>query len=304
MSSSRSHIRALLAALVAGLVALTGATAFAAPSPAQVSESRALVDRAMQRFEAAQERSDRLGEQLATETARLDGIVEEQRALRAALTARANAMYRSGNTGFVSVLLGAETFDDFTARWELLARINRRDAEDLLRLERSRAKAASTSERLLRLQAESARSADAVERELARARRELAADEAALREYRSRVRAQRAQSTSRAPAKADTQQRLEGTGAWKNGVASHYGINFTGRGANGEEIGPYSMIVAHKTLPFGTLIEFEYRGQRAVARVADRGPHVAGREFDLGPGVARVLGFRGVDTVRYRIIER
>jgi rare lipoprotein A (peptidoglycan hydrolase) len=64
------------------------------------------------------------------------------------------------------------------------------------------------------------------------------------------------------------------------------------------------MMVAHKTLPFGTLIEFEYGGKRAVARVADRGPHSAEREFDLGPGVVRVLGFNGVHEVRYRIIKR
>ena len=106
-----------------------------------------------------------------------------------------------------------------------------------------------------------------------------------------------------APKKDPTQQ-LRGTGSWKTAVASHYGRNFSGRGASGERIGPYSMIVAHKTLPFGTLIEFEYGGKRAVARVADRGPHVAGREFDLGPGVVRVLDFNGVHKVRYRIIQR
>jgi len=64
------------------------------------------------------------------------------------------------------------------------------------------------------------------------------------------------------------------------------------------------MVVAHKTLPFGTLIEFEYQGKRAVARVADRGPHSAGRDFDLGPGVIRVLDFSGVHNVKYRIIKR
>jgi rare lipoprotein A (peptidoglycan hydrolase) len=64
------------------------------------------------------------------------------------------------------------------------------------------------------------------------------------------------------------------------------------------------MIVAHKTLPFGTLVEFEYGGRRAVAVVADRGPYVAGREFDLGPGVARTLGLNGVYTVQYRIVGR
>jgi rare lipoprotein A (peptidoglycan hydrolase) len=62
--------------------------------------------------------------------------------------------------------------------------------------------------------------------------------------------------------------------------------------------------VAHETLPFGTLIEFEYNGKRAVARIADRGPHTPGRTFDLGPGVVRVLDFGGVHEVRYRIIAR
>ena len=88
------------------------------------------------------------------------------------------------------------------------------------------------------------------------------------------------------------------------GVASHYGRNFHGRGASGKPIGPYSMMVAHKTLPFGTLIEFEYHGKRAVASVEDRGPFTPGRDFDLGPGVIRVLGFEGVHPIRYRIIKR
>ena len=71
-----------------------------------------------------------------------------------------------------------------------------------------------------------------------------------------------------------------------------------------EEIGPYSMMVAHRTLPFGTLVEFEYNGKRAVASVEDRGPHVEGRMWDLGPGVVRVLGLAGVDEVRYRVVGR
>ena len=74
--------------------------------------------------------------------------------------------------------------------------------------------------------------------------------------------------------------------------------------ANGEVLTPDSMVVAHMTLPFGTLVEFKYNGRRAVATVSDRGPFYAGREFDLGPGIARVLGFEGVHTVQYRIIGR
>ena len=98
---------------------------------------------------------------------------------------------------------------------------------------------------------------------------------------------------------------VTGSGGWSTAVASWYGPGFYGQHmADGEVLRPDSMIVAHKTMPFGTLIEFSFRGHRAVAKVADRGPYVAGREFDLGPGTARVLHFDGVARVRYRIIGR
>jgi rare lipoprotein A (peptidoglycan hydrolase) len=39
--------------------------------------------------------------------------------------------------------------------------------------------------------------------------------------------------------------------------------------------------VAHKTLPCGTKLTIRYKGRSVRARVIDRGPFVAGREFDL-----------------------
>jgi len=64
------------------------------------------------------------------------------------------------------------------------------------------------------------------------------------------------------------------------------------------------MMVAHQTLPFHTLVEIEYNGKRCVASVEDRGPYSGNRIFDLGPGVVRALGFNGVHTVRWRVIQR
>jgi rare lipoprotein A len=55
--------------------------------------------------------------------------------------------------------------------------------------------------------------------------------------------------------------------------------------------------VAHKTLPCGTRVTLR-RGDRIVrARVVDRGPFAAGREFDLTPAVKRALGFGSTGTV-------
>jgi rare lipoprotein A (peptidoglycan hydrolase) len=72
--------------------------------------------------------------------------------------------------------------------------------------------------------------------------------------------------------------------------------------AGGGTLEPGSMVVAHRSLPFGTMIEFSYNGATCVAVVADRGPYIGGRVFDLGPGIAAALGFDGVGTVQYRIL--
>jgi rare lipoprotein A (peptidoglycan hydrolase) len=92
------------------------------------------------------------------------------------------------------------------------------------------------------------------------------------------------------------------TAGWATAKASWYGPGFYGNTmAGGGTLQPDSMVVAHLTLPFGTLIRFRYNGRECVAEVRDRGPYIVGRIFDLGPGTASALGFSGVGTVSYRI---
>ena len=105
---------------------------------------------------------------------------------------------------------------------------------------------------------------------MAAARQDLAASQSALAEYEAQMAAKARAAKAAAEAASRVNQQLAGDGQWGTAVASHYSWNFTGKGASGEAIGPYTMMVAHKTLPFGTLIEFEYNGKRAVAKVADR----------------------------------
>lgn len=104
-------------------------------------------------------------------------------------------------------------------------------------------------------------------------------------------------AASAAPASASSEA------GWKSAKVSWYGPGFYGNTmAGGGTLTPSSMVVAHRTLPFGTRIEFSYKGKTCIAVVQDRGPHVAGRVFDLGPGTAKALGFSGVGTVQYRIL--
>jgi len=63
--------------------------------------------------------------------------------------------------------------------------------------------------------------------------------------------------------------------------------------ANGERYDPMGLTVAHKTLPFGTIVRFTNpeNGRSVTVRVNDRGPYIRGRDFDLSQGSARALGF-------------
>lgn len=300
-------------ALAACLLAATAFPAAAQPPASQTATDRARLESSLEKLAAVRAEAARVDARTDEVFADLDLIMAEKERALTALNSRARMMYRTGPMSYLEVLLGAETFEEFATRWELLLQMNRRDVEDIRTLEAARVEAQRSAESLMELQAEHARAAETIEAEVAQARKDLAASEAALREYEARLAAQAREAAadrpsavapSPAPAPEDPTQRLTGSGAWQTGVASHYGRSFTGRGASGAEIGPYSMIVAHKSLPFGTLIEFEYEGRRAVASVQDRGPHTPGRDFDLGPGVVRVLDFSGVHEVRYRIITQ
>ena len=57
------------------------------------------------------------------------------------------------------------------------------------------------------------------------------------------------------------------------------------------------MGVAHKTLPCGTKLTIRYHGRQVKAKVIDRGPYVAGREFDLTEAVKTKLGLGGIGTI-------
>lgn len=106
-----------------------------------------------------------------------------------------------------------------------------------------------------------------------------------------------------APAPAASGVAAPAGDGWRSAKVSWYGPGFIGNTmAGGGTLQWDSMVVAHRSLPFGTVIEFSYNGRTCTAVVADRGPYAGGRTFDLGPGTAAALGFSGVGTVQYRIL--
>ena len=77
--------------------------------------------------------------------------------------------------------------------------------------------------------------------------------------------------------------------------ASWYGGG--GELACGGELTSATMGVANKTLPCGTLVTLRYDGRTVRVPVIDRGPYVAGREFDLTEATKQALGFGDVGEV-------
>ncbi len=67
--------------------------------------------------------------------------------------------------------------------------------------------------------------------------------------------------------------------------------------ACGGELTSSTMGVANRTLPCGTLVDIRYGDRSVTVPVVDRGPFVAGREFDLTEATKRALGFEGVGEV-------
>lgn len=86
--------------------------------------------------------------------------------------------------------------------------------------------------------------------------------------------------------------------ALRPGGASYYGPGLYGNGvACGGVLRPGMVGVAHKTLPCGTKVKFKYGNRLVSARVIDRGPYIAGRDWDLTAALRNKLGFGGVGTV-------
>ena len=88
-----------------------------------------------------------------------------------------------------------------------------------------------------------------------------------------------APAASEKPASADSSE----------GKVAHYGKKFNGRKtASGERFNAGAMTMAHKTLPFGTMVKVTNlkNNKSVVVRVNDRGPSTPDRIGDLTSGAA------------------
>ncbi len=90
-------------------------------------------------------------------------------------------------------------------------------------------------------------------------------------------------------------RRLGSLNVYRVAEASWYGGG--GSLACGGSLTSSTLGVANKTLPCGTLVTLRYGARTVRVPVIDRGPYVAGREFDLTEATKDALGFGGTGAV-------
>jgi peptidoglycan lytic transglycosylase len=90
--------------------------------------------------------------------------------------------------------------------------------------------------------------------------------------------------------------------AAQTGISSVYSNEQT---ANGEYAHASGLTAAHRTLPFGTMVEVTnvHNGRSVVVRINDRGPFIRGRVIDLTPAGARAIGSSGLAPVRLTVLS-
>ncbi len=87
------------------------------------------------------------------------------------------------------------------------------------------------------------------------------------------------------------------------GLASVYST-LSEETASGEDTRSNNLTAAHRSLPFGTLVQVDNQenGHSAVVQITDRGPFARGRIIDVSQAAAYELGFSGLTRICLKIL--
>jgi rare lipoprotein A len=91
----------------------------------------------------------------------------------------------------------------------------------------------------------------------------------------------------------------------ERGGASYYADSLAGNAtASGEPYDPRAMTAAHRTLPFGSVVEVvRDDGRRVRVRINDRGPFTKGRIIDLSRAAAEAIGMVREGVVEVTVVR-
>jgi rare lipoprotein A len=111
------------------------------------------------------------------------------------------------------------------------------------------------------------------------------------------------------PVASDPSPGMVRSGETFTGKVSWYSVRTNGgtRTASGEKFADHHDTAAHRTLPFGTLVEVTNLAneESVILRINDRGPFKHGRVLDVSIGAAKKLGFdkQGLANCRVEVLK-
>jgi cell wall-associated NlpC family hydrolase len=141
--------RAFVSMVVTAAIVLSATPLYAVPSSklAEAREIKKQVDRLDHKAAVADEnylqakiKHAKYVKQRDEAAARLRKVEKRMDVVGGHLSERAESMYRTGQIGFVSVLLSAESFEEFATTWDILRELNHDDAQAIAELKDLRAK--------------------------------------------------------------------------------------------------------------------------------------------------------------------
>ena len=212
--------RAFGALLLVLALTLNISPALAVPQSklAQARAVKAEVDRldervevASERFNEARERYNDLAAQQRKAAKKYDKIKKRMGVVQDHLNTRASSMYRSGPMGFVDVLLGAESFEEFASTWDVLRDLNHSDASAIEELRVLRAEAKQAKDEVTKKKKAAAKQVAVMKANKRSVEAQLASRKAKLRGLEAEVAALRA-----------AEERARSAKGWSGGGARQF----------------------------------------------------------------------------------
>jgi cell wall-associated NlpC family hydrolase len=179
------------------LTLLTAVLAFSVSAPAfgdPISAKRAQATRvesqiealntkaeiATEKYNLANQRHAQLTREVAATEKRIAKLNKRTNKLQSQLNTQANDMYRQGPLGFLGVLLGSTSFENFSATWDLLTKINAQRGDTVAQLRQTKADAEAAHKRLVVAENQAAKQQAAMASNEKAVKQQLAAREQVL----------------------------------------------------------------------------------------------------------------------------
>lgn len=169
---------------------------------AQVDALDTKVEIASEAYNEASDKHDAIVAKIARTQKDLDKANARIDTLQGHLSVRATSMYRSGPTGFLEVLLDSKDFEQFATTWDLLSKMNDREAADVADLKDTRAKAERYKKDLASQEAAAKKAVDQMAAKKKSIEKQLASRKSMLHGLESEVAALEAEAEARARASA------------------------------------------------------------------------------------------------------